>query len=159
MFAEQGGCIAGAVVEARVTVERRGVDDREVELLVGGVATQVGHQPIEGVVELLGNGSGFVRVSPPEPSDGDVYISAAQVRRCELVSGDRLPPGSTRGVSNELAEPTATVRVAGGARVEVSAIKVAAPDVATWVIDRAIQAHGGAGAPSSGQLSRTTVFR
>ena len=41
-------------------------------------------------MELLGNGSGFVRVSPPEPSDGDVYISAAQVRRCELVSGDRV---------------------------------------------------------------------
>ena len=32
-----------------------------------------------------------------------------------------------------------------GARVEVSAIKVAAPEVATYVIDRAIQAHGGAG--------------
>ena len=32
-----------------------------------------------------------------------------------------------------------------GARVEVSAIKVAAPEVASWVIDRAIQAHGGAG--------------
>jgi transcription termination factor Rho len=45
---------------------------------------------VEGVVELLGNGSGFVRVSPPEPSDGDVYVSAAQVRRCELVSGDRV---------------------------------------------------------------------
>lgn len=44
----------------------------------------------EGVVELLGNGSAFLRVSPPEPSDGDVYISAAQVRRCELVSGDRV---------------------------------------------------------------------
>jgi transcription termination factor Rho len=44
----------------------------------------------EGVVELLANGSGFVRLSPPEPSDGDVYISAAQVRRCELVSGDRV---------------------------------------------------------------------
>ena len=44
----------------------------------------------EGVVELLGNGSGFVRVDPPEPSDDDVYISAAQVRRCELVSGDRV---------------------------------------------------------------------
>jgi transcription termination factor Rho len=29
-------------------------------------------------------------VSPPEPSDDDVYISAAQVRRCELVSGDRV---------------------------------------------------------------------
>jgi transcription termination factor Rho len=44
----------------------------------------------EGVVELLGNGSAFLRVTPPEPSDDDVYISAAQVRRCELVSGDRV---------------------------------------------------------------------
>jgi acyl-CoA dehydrogenase len=32
-----------------------------------------------------------------------------------------------------------------GARTEVSAIKVAAPEMATWVIDRSIQAHGGAG--------------
>jgi acyl-CoA dehydrogenase len=31
------------------------------------------------------------------------------------------------------------------ARVEISAIKVAVPDVANWVIDRAIQAHGGGG--------------
>ena len=45
-------------------------------------------QVVEGTVELLGGGSGFVRVSPPAPSDDDVYISAAQVRRCELVSGD-----------------------------------------------------------------------
>jgi transcription termination factor Rho len=45
---------------------------------------------VEGVVELLPNGSGFVRVSPPEPSDSDVYISAAQVKRCELVNGDRV---------------------------------------------------------------------
>jgi transcription termination factor Rho len=45
---------------------------------------------VEGVVELLSNGSGFLRVSPPDPSDGDVYISAAQARRCELVTGDRV---------------------------------------------------------------------
>ena len=45
---------------------------------------------VEGVVELLPNGSGFVRVEPPEPSDHDVYVSAAQVKRCELVSGDRV---------------------------------------------------------------------
>jgi acyl-CoA dehydrogenase len=32
-----------------------------------------------------------------------------------------------------------------GARTEVSAIKVAAPAAARWVIDRAIQAHGGGG--------------
>lgn len=34
---------------------------------------------------------------------------------------------------------------ARNARVEISAIKVAAPRMAAWVIDRAIQAHGGAG--------------
>src|SRR3954447_3229447 len=45
---------------------------------------------VEGDVELLANGSGFLRLTPPEPSDDDVYISAAQVRRCELVSGDRV---------------------------------------------------------------------
>ena len=45
---------------------------------------------VEGVVELLANGSGFVRVDPPDPSDEDVYISSAQVKRCELVSGDRV---------------------------------------------------------------------
>ncbi len=44
----------------------------------------------EGVVEVLPNGSAFLRVDPPEPSDEDIYISAAQVRRCELVSGDRV---------------------------------------------------------------------
>jgi transcription termination factor Rho len=45
---------------------------------------------VEGVVELLSGGSGFVRVSPPEPSDDDVYISSAQIKRCELVTGDRV---------------------------------------------------------------------
>jgi transcription termination factor Rho len=44
----------------------------------------------EGVVELLGNGSAFIRLSPPETTDDDVYVSAAQVKRCELVSGDRI---------------------------------------------------------------------
>lgn len=45
---------------------------------------------VEGEVELLANGSGFLRVSPPEPSEDDVYVSAAQVKRCELVPGDRI---------------------------------------------------------------------
>jgi transcription termination factor Rho len=49
-----------------------------------------GEKIVEGVVELLGNGSGFIRLSPPDPTDDDVYISAAQVKRCELVGGDRI---------------------------------------------------------------------
>jgi transcription termination factor Rho len=49
-----------------------------------------GERVVDGVVEVLGNGSGFVRVNAPETSEDDVYVSAAQVRRCELVSGDRI---------------------------------------------------------------------
>jgi transcription termination factor Rho len=64
--------------------DRNGRDDRD------EAEGSRGDEVAEGVVELLSNGSGFVRLSPPEPSDGDVYISAAQVRRCELVSGDRV---------------------------------------------------------------------
>ena len=49
-----------------------------------------GERSAEGVVSLADNGSGFVRVNPPGPSDDDIYISAAQVRRCELVDGDTV---------------------------------------------------------------------
>jgi transcription termination factor Rho len=44
----------------------------------------------EGVVELAPNGSGFIRVNHPDTSDDDVYVSAAQVKRCELVTGDKV---------------------------------------------------------------------
>jgi transcription termination factor Rho len=45
----------------------------------------------EGVVELLGNGSAFIRLGDEgETTDDDVYVSAAQVKRCELVTGDRI---------------------------------------------------------------------
>ncbi len=39
---------------------------------------------------MLPNGTGFLRVNHPENSDDDVYVSAAQVRRCELVTGDKI---------------------------------------------------------------------
>ena len=44
----------------------------------------------EGVLDILSNGSGFVRVAPGEQSREDVYVSPAQIRRCELRSGDEV---------------------------------------------------------------------
>jgi acyl-CoA dehydrogenase len=41
-----------------------------------------------------------------------------------------------------------------GARVEISAIKVAVPQAASWVIDRAIQVHGGGGVSGDFPLAR-----
>jgi transcription termination factor Rho len=74
-----------AAAEPRRSRTRSGRGGRE-----NGDRTPAEERMASGVVELLPNGSGFIRVTPPEPSDDDVYISAAQVRRCELVSGDEV---------------------------------------------------------------------
>jgi transcription termination factor Rho len=75
----RGGSAAGE------TSQKQKSEERTSEPAADGAA-----RIAAGVVEVLGNGSAFLRVDPPEPSDDDVYISAAQVRRCELVSGDRV---------------------------------------------------------------------
>jgi transcription termination factor Rho len=76
----------------------------------GGARRAARERIVEGVVELLGNGSAFLRISPPEASEEDIYISAAQVRRCDLVSGDR--------VSGPVRTPRASERYPSLARVE-----------------------------------------
>jgi transcription termination factor Rho len=43
-----------------------------------------------GVLDILPNGSGFVRVDPAGQSREDVYVSPAQIRRCELRAGDQV---------------------------------------------------------------------
>src|SRR4051812_2156021 len=94
-------------------------------------------ETIEGVVELLGNGSGFVRVSPPEPSDGDVYISAAQVRRCELVSGDRVSGPVRRPRRSERYPSLVRVDTINGAAAEEVAAGTPFDDLpAAWPSER-----------------------
>jgi transcription termination factor Rho len=83
------------VVDVLEAAEPADAEDDERPARRRGGRSRRGAEPadehvVDGTVELLANGSGFVRLSPPEPSDDDVYISAAQVRRCELVSGDRV---------------------------------------------------------------------
>ena len=43
-----------------------------------------------GTLDVLANGSGFLRADPDEQSRDDVYISPAQIRRCELKPGDEV---------------------------------------------------------------------
>ena len=47
-------------------------------------------EPVEGILDVMPRRYGFLRLSGLESADGDVYISASQIRRCELVSGDRV---------------------------------------------------------------------
>jgi transcription termination factor Rho len=43
-----------------------------------------------GVLDILPNGSGFMRSNPFAHSRDDVYVSPAQIRRCELRAGDEI---------------------------------------------------------------------
>jgi transcription termination factor Rho len=45
---------------------------------------------ISGVLDVVPAGHGFLRMGGLEPQDGDVYISASQIRRCELRPGDTV---------------------------------------------------------------------
>ena len=53
--------------------------------------------PIAGVLDVLPNGSGFVRTGEGD----DVYISPAQIRRCELRAGDEVAGPSRPARRNE----------------------------------------------------------
>ena len=47
-------------------------------------------EPRSGVLDVLPNGSGFMRPDPFAHSRDDVYVSPAQIRRCELRAGDEI---------------------------------------------------------------------
>jgi len=47
-------------------------------------------EEVTGLLEIMPQRFGFVRLEGLEEKPGDVYISAAQVRRCELRSGDQV---------------------------------------------------------------------
>ncbi len=46
--------------------------------------------PASGVLDVTGQGHGFLRLLGLERGDEDVYVSASQVRRCELRVGDEV---------------------------------------------------------------------
>ena len=47
-------------------------------------------QLASGVLDILANGSGFIRVEATGQARDDVYVSPAQIRRCELRAGDEV---------------------------------------------------------------------
>jgi transcription termination factor Rho len=82
-----------AVVEGTLLTD---ADDEPVELGAGGPeqgderADELPVEEVRGILELTRQRYGFVRLAGLESSEGDVYISAAQVRRCELRPGDEV---------------------------------------------------------------------
>jgi transcription termination factor Rho len=67
-------------------------------------------EPVSGILDVVSAGHGFLRLRGLEPDPGDVYISASQIRRCDLRSGD-LVEGPARAPRRGERHP-ALVRVA-----------------------------------------------
>ena len=73
---------------------------------------------VTGVLDVLANGSGFVRVDPAGQTGDDVYVSPAQIRRCELRAGDEVS-GPARGARRNERHPSLVrVETVNGAAAE-----------------------------------------
>jgi transcription termination factor Rho len=53
-------------------------------------AEEADAEPVTGVLDRMPQGYGFLRLSGMHESEGDVYVSASQIRRCELRPGDEV---------------------------------------------------------------------
>lgn len=53
-------------------------------------ADEVETEEVTGVLDRMPQGYGFLRLSGLSAADGDVYVSASQIRRCELRPGDEV---------------------------------------------------------------------
>jgi len=71
-----------------------------------------------GVLDVLANGSGFVRVAADGQSRGDVYVSPAQIRRCELRAGDEVSGPARSPRRNERHPSLVRVESVNGAAAE-----------------------------------------
>src|SRR5919197_6347694 len=71
--------------EGEYEPEREPGPDRERERL-----EQVATEAVTGALEVTPQRYGFLRLRGLEPGPDDVYISASQVRRCELRPGDQV---------------------------------------------------------------------
>ena len=93
-----------AEVEPAAEEEPAAVDEAEAVTEEGEAGAYEGEEVVEeepeveeevsdeeiatGVLDVLANGSGFLRLDPAGQSRDDVYVSPAQIRRCELRAGD-----------------------------------------------------------------------
>jgi transcription termination factor Rho len=71
-----------------------------------------------GVLDVLTNGSGFLRLDPAGQSREDVYVSPAQIRRCELRAGDEVSGPMRPPRRNERHPSLIRVETVNGAEAE-----------------------------------------
>jgi transcription termination factor Rho len=110
-----------------------------------------------GVLDILPNGSGFMRPDAFAHSRDDVYVSPAQIRRCELRAGDQIE-GPVRGPRRNERHPS-LVRVdkINGGDAEQPADRLRFEDLTPVFATQALTAPDGLDATPFGRGSRVAV--
>jgi transcription termination factor Rho len=107
--------------EAEVVEEEPEVVEEEPEVVEEEpeVEEEVSDEEIAtGVLDVLANGSGFLRLDPAGQSRDDVYVSPAQIRRCELRAGDEVSGPMRPPRRNERHPSLIRVEAVNGAAAE-----------------------------------------
>jgi transcription termination factor Rho len=88
-----GGAADADAGEAEVTGALIGAAEQEGAVEVDAEGPRDGEEPtveVSGILEITRQRFGFLRLTGLHPDPDDVYISASQIRRCELRSGDEV---------------------------------------------------------------------
>jgi transcription termination factor Rho len=110
-----------------------------------------------GVLDILPNGSGFMRSDPFAQSRDDVYVSPAQIRRCELRAGDEIS-GPVRSPRRSERHPSlAHVETVNGAPAEPPAERLRFADLTPVFATERLTAPEGLEAVPFGKGSRVAV--
>jgi transcription termination factor Rho len=131
-----------AVVEEEPEVVEEEVSDEEITT---------------GILDVLTNGSGFLRLDPAGQSRDDVYVSPAQIRRCELRAGDEVSGPVRPPRRNERHPSLIRVETVNGAEAEPPEERPWFGDLTPVFPTQALQAPPEFGSAPFGRGSRVAV--
>jgi transcription termination factor Rho len=110
-----------------------------------------------GVLDILPNGSGFMRPDAFAHSRDDVYVSPAQIRRCELRAGDQIEGPVRAPRRNERHPSLVRVDQVNGADAEQPAERLRFEDLTPVFATQALTAPDGLDDTPFGRGSRVAV--
>jgi transcription termination factor Rho len=115
------------------------------------------HEVRQGVLDILPNGSGFMRPDAFVHSRDDVYVSPAQIRRCELRAGDSIEGPVRSPRRNERHPSLVRVDKVNGADAEQPAERPRFEDLTPVFPTQALTTPDGLDAAPFGRGSRVAV--
>ena len=111
----------------------------------------------EGVLDILPNGSGFMRPDAFVHSRDDVYVSPAQIRRCELRAGDQIEGPVRSPRRNERHPSLVRVDKVNGGEAEQPAGRPRFEELTPVFATQALTSPDGLDATPFGRGSRVAV--